>query len=117
MGSMPLADSGAPNAVTTGAGPWNFSITATGTAGGIQVPNYLRPDVDDRVIVTTAGGKRVERLGTVSTYTCQLQMLVDAVRFGRPYPTTTADSVTTMELIDQCYRVAGLRPRGSGGSL
>lgn len=98
-------------------GPWNFSITATGTAGGIQVPNFLRPDVDDRVIVTTAGGKRVERLGTVSTYTCQLQMLVDAVRFGRPYSTTTADSVATMELIDQCYRVAGLRPRGSGGSL
>lgn len=98
-------------------GPWNFSITATGSTGSIRVPNFLRTDLDDRLIVTTASGKRVEHLGTVSTYTYQLQMVIDAVRLGQSYPTNTADSVATMEHIDQCYRAAGLRPRGSGGSL
>lgn len=98
-------------------GPWNFSITATGSTASIQVPNFIHVHDDDRLIVTTGRDKRVEHLGTVSTYTCQLQMLVDAVRRGRSYPTTTADSVATMELIDQCYRAAGLQPRESGGSL
>lgn len=94
-------------------GPWNFSITATGSGGRIHLPDYLHTNDDDRLIVTTAEGERVEHLGALSTYTYQLQAFTTAIRRGRDYLTTTNDSVATMELVDDCYRGAGLRPRES----
>jgi predicted dehydrogenase len=94
-------------------GPWNFSITATGTAGRIHLPDFLHTNDDDRLIVTTDDGERVEHHGALSTYTYQLQAFTGAIRQGRPYVTTTSDSVATMELVDDCYRTAGLRPRES----
>lgn len=94
-------------------GPWNFSITATGTTGGIHLPDFLHTNADDRLIITTDEGERVEHLGALSTYTYQLHAFTEAVRGGRPYLTTPADSVATMELVDECYRTAGLQPRES----
>jgi predicted dehydrogenase len=94
-------------------GPWNFSITATGSGGRIHLPDFLHTNDDDRLIVTTADGERVEHLGALSTYTYQLHAFTKAVRRGRAYLTTTTDSVATMELVDDCYRGAGLRPRES----
>jgi predicted dehydrogenase len=95
------------------AGPWNFSITATGTGGQIHLPDFLHTNDDDRLIVTTGEGQTVEHLGALSTYTYQLDAFTKAIRQGRPYLTTTSDSVSTMELVDDCYRRAGLRPRQS----
>lgn len=94
-------------------GPWNFSITATGTTGEIRLPNFIHVHDDDRLILTNTNGDHVEHLGTVSTYTYQLAKFTDAVRQRRAHPTTTAASVATMELIDQWYSAAGLRPRES----
>jgi predicted dehydrogenase len=97
-------------------GSWNFSITVTGTGGRIQLPDFLHTNDDDRLIVTTADGQRVEHLGALSTYTHQLHAFTKAIRQGRPHLTTTTDSVATMELVDDCYRKAGLRPRASSWS-
>ena len=94
-------------------GPWNFTMTATGTTGRIQVPNFIHVHSDDRLIITTGNETHVEHLGTTSTYTYQLQAFAAAVRDGRRFPTTTADAVANMELIDDCYRAAGLLPRGT----
>ena len=94
-------------------GPWNFSITATGAAGRIHLPDFLHTNDDDRLTITTDDGERVEHLGALSTYTYQLHAFTDAIRRGRRHLTTTADSVATMELVDDCYRMAGLRPRDS----
>ena len=93
-------------------GPWNLSMTATGTAGRIRLANLIYPNEDDRLIITMNGeGERVEHLGTTSTYTYQLAAFTAAVRRGAGYLTTPADSVATMEFVDEWYRRAGLRPR------
>ncbi len=94
-------------------GPWNFSITATGTDGRIRLPDFLHTNDDDRLIITTAAGEQVEHHGALSTYTYQLHAFTSAIRRGGDYLTGTADSVATMELIDACYRTAGLLPRES----
>jgi predicted dehydrogenase len=74
----------------------------------------VQPHLDDRVTVITSGGERVERLGRRSSYTFQLEALAAHLRDGTPLPTDAEDSVRTMELIDECYRVAGLGPRPRG---
>jgi predicted dehydrogenase len=93
-------------------GPWNFTMTATGTAGRVHLPNFIHVHDDDRLIITTGQGTRVEYLGTTSTYTYQLEAFAGAVREGHPFPTTTLDAVSNMELIDSCYLAAGFPPRG-----
>ena len=94
-------------------GPWNFTITATGTAGRIHVPNFIHVHTDDRLILTAGKRHQVEHLGTTTTYAYQLEAFAAAIREQRPFPTTTADAVANMELIDDCYRAAGLQPRGT----
>ena len=96
-------------------GPWNLSMTATGATGRIRLPNFIYPSEDDRLIISTAdAGERVEHLGATSTYTYQLGVFTAAVRRQAAYLTTTADSMATMELVDEWYRRAGLRPREGG---
>jgi predicted dehydrogenase len=46
-----------------------------------------------------------------STYFHQLVAFRDAVIDGAPFPTTADDGVRNMEIIDACYRAAGLTPR------
>jgi predicted dehydrogenase len=53
----------------------------------------------------------VERHGTKSSYTYQLEAFVRAVREGASMPIGVDDAVANMRLIDACYVSAGLRPR------
>ena len=48
-----------------------------------------------------------------STYFHQLVAFRDAIEEGTPFPTTADDAVRNMELLDECYRAAGLEPRPS----
>jgi predicted dehydrogenase len=93
------------------AGDSKFTMTAIGSAGSAHIPNFIHVHEDDRLIITTPAGERVERLGQRSTYAYQLDAFTQAVREGAPYPTTSADAVANMQLIDDCYRAAGLSPR------
>jgi hypothetical protein len=63
------------------------------------------------VTVTTTQGTRVERLGTRSSYTYQLEALREHLRAGAPLPIDADDAVATMQLIDDCYRLVGFQPR------
>lgn len=83
----------------------------TGSLGDVLATNFILPHIDDRVVVTTAAGSRVEHLGNRSSYTYQLEAFTAAVRTGAPMPTDSDDAVRTMALIDACYRAAGLEPR------
>ena len=47
------------------------------------------------------------------TYTYQLRAFAGAVLRGDPFPTTPADAVLTMRLVDDVYRAAGMPLRGS----
>lgn len=91
---------------------WDFGLTITGSTASMHLDEFLRPHLDDRITVSRADGtSRVERLGSRSSYTYQLEAFADAVRSGGE-PLTGADfAVTMMELIDESYRSAGLPVR------
>jgi predicted dehydrogenase len=90
----------------------DFSITATGDHGEAKINNFIKVSSDDRLVVRRHGEpERVERLGTRTSYHYQLDALTAAVRLGIRFPTDAADGVVNLELIDACYRLAGLAPR------
>ncbi|MCH5670824.1 Gfo/Idh/MocA family protein [Streptomyces gilvus] len=88
-----------------------MSCRIIGTEGEVSAPNFVLPQLDDRVVVRTARGERTERLGTRSSYTYQLEAFAARVRGGAPLPLGPKDAVATMTLIDACYRAAGFEPR------
>ncbi len=65
------------------------------------------------MVVRTGSGTTTEHHGTRSSYIYQLEALITALRGGTPMPTGPDDAVVTAQLIDRCYRAAGLplRPR------
>ena len=59
-----------------------------GDRGEAVAANFALPTMDDRVTITTQGGRRVERLGTRPTYTYQLEALRAHLRDGARCPST-----------------------------
>ncbi len=97
---------------------WDLSITASGDTGEVKIVNFIKVSSDDRLIIRRADGQeRVEHLGTRSSYHYQLDALTAAVRHGTPVPTDAADAVVNLQLIDDCYRKAGLAPRPTASTI
>ncbi|MER5221710.1 Gfo/Idh/MocA family protein [Streptomyces flaveus] len=92
-------------------GELEMSCRIVGTRGEALAPNFVLPHQDDRVVVRTGEGERVERLGTRSSYTYQLDAFAAHVRGGAALPLDADDALATMTLIDECYTAAGFRPR------
>jgi predicted dehydrogenase len=90
---------------------WQMTCRIVGNRGEATAADFVQPHLDDRVTVTTSDGERVERLGTRSSYTYQLEALRAHLRAGAQLPIDADDAVATMELIDDCYRLAGFQPR------
>ncbi len=94
-----------------------MNVTVEGELGTLRVTNLTAPQYYHRLVVrrrdpeTGAERRRRERVKGDATYAYQLRALVAAVREGAPYPTTTADAVANMRVIDAAYRTAGLEPR------
>jgi predicted dehydrogenase len=92
-------------------GELEMSCRIVGSRGEALAPNFVLPHQDDRVVVRTGEGERVERLGTRSSYTYQLDAFAARVRAGAELPLDADDALATMTLIDACYAAAGFRPR------
>ena len=111
------ADLEFPNGVTgrarchMAAPAWRFSYRLIGSRGEAVAENFVQPHLDDRVTITDASGTRVEKLGLRSSYTYQLEAFAAHLRNGAPLKNDVDDAVATMQLIDDCYRAAGLTPR------
>jgi predicted dehydrogenase len=88
---------------------WPFRVV--GTQGEATAATFVQPHIDDRVLVSTEAGDRVEELGKRSSYTYQLEALRAHLRDGTPLPVGPDDAVDTMTLIDACYERAGFAPR------
>jgi predicted dehydrogenase len=86
-----------------------------GTRGRMKVLNFVAPQIFNLLSVTTDGITTRERVRGEASYVAQLRAFVAAVREGAPFPTTARDAVTTMRLIDDIYRAAGLPLRGQAG--
>jgi predicted dehydrogenase len=91
----------------------NMSAHVVGDRGELKVFNFVMPHAFNRVTVRIDGKKSSERVRGGSTYGYQLQAFSDAVLRGAPTLTPADDAVTTMRLIDDIYRAAGLPPRGA----
>jgi hypothetical protein len=62
-------------------------------------------------VLTRNGQTGEEVLGDQTSYTYQLDRLARALQHGEPVPAGIDEAVANAELIDQCYRRAGLSPR------
>jgi len=104
-GAVGIAD---PDFDTKG---FSSPLTIQGTKGSIETYSFVIPSLDDRVKVRVGDSERTESLGTISSYTYQLQSFADAVDFGTPFTTDASDSRINMETIDTAYLAAGLEIR------
>jgi predicted dehydrogenase len=88
-----------------------------GTAGTLTVTNLSVPQLFHRLVVKArdprsgAESLRKEKVNGEATYWYQLKAFVAAVRDGAAFPTTPADAIANMQVIDDVYRAAGLEPR------
>ena len=96
------------------AGERTMTWSVTGTEGVATSPAFAVPHMDNRLMVTRNGRTSEEVLGDKTSYTYQLARLADALQGGQPFPADIDGSVANAELIDECYRWAGLSPRASG---
>jgi predicted dehydrogenase len=87
--------------------------TVSGTEGTATSAAFAVPHLDNRIVVTRDGHTEEERHGEHTSYTYQLARLADALADGGPPPEELAGSIANAELVDECYRRAGLRPRGT----
>jgi predicted dehydrogenase len=90
---------------------WSITCRVTGDRGEAVAMNFVLPQRDDRVMVTTSDGQSTEHLGTRSTYRYQLEAVREHLRGGTPFPLDADDAVATAELIDATYLAAGFEPR------
>ena len=93
----------------------DFSLRLVGSLGEAYAPNFVKPQQDDRVVVTTLDGQQVEHLGTRSSYSHMLEAFTRLVRDGVGMRSDADDAVATMQLLDDVYRAAGMQPRGGAG--
>lgn len=88
-----------------------LTLRVVGDRGEATAMNFVIPHLDDRVIVRTIVGDRVEQLGDRPSYSFQLEAFAARLRDGEPLPIDADDAVANMALIDECYRAAGFDPR------
>lgn len=89
------------------------SLTVVGSNATMAVENPVAPQWGGALEVRSASGTTDYPVLAGSTYESQLVAFRDAVVFGAEFPTTAADGVQTMRLVDACYRAAGLDVRPS----
>ena len=94
---------------------WRAFVRVTGDDGTMTVLNPFLPQFFNCLTVQTRAGKSREFLPRhPSTYACQLEALVAAVRGGPMMPTDGLDGIQNMRVIDAIYAASGLRRRGEG---
>jgi predicted dehydrogenase len=87
-------------------------LRVTGAAGTLTATNPLGPQRGNAMLLVDVGDRVwFEPAETTATYFHQLVAFRDAIVHGTPFPTTADDGVRTMEIVDACYRAAGLEPR------
>ncbi|MFZ4485996.1 MAG: Gfo/Idh/MocA family protein [Candidatus Nanopelagicales bacterium] len=112
---FPSGATGAANC-NMAAGAVRFSLRVIGTDGEARAHNLLAPPDDDRITVTIGGAERVERLGTRTSYTYQLEVFTQWIREGGSIPTDADDAVENMRMIDAVYEMSGLGIRRTFGA-
>jgi predicted dehydrogenase len=79
--------------------------------GHVWLQDFIRAHRGHLVAVRDGKVIADEHGGGETTYTRQLRAFAAAITGGEPVPTSAAEAVTTMRLIDDAYRAAGLALR------
>ena len=91
-------------------------LRVTGELGHMTATNPLAPQQGNAMLVVDLGDRIWNQPAeTTATYTHQLVAFRDAIVDGTAFPTTADDGVRNMEIVDACYRAAGLQPRPTLG--
>ncbi|MEV6361312.1 Gfo/Idh/MocA family protein [Nocardia asteroides] len=85
-----------------------ISATVVGDRGRMRLINPVLPHAGHLLAVRSADGTRLRRFPRRPSYDYQLDAFAAAVLRGASVPTTPDDAVTTMAVIDDIYRSAGL---------
>ena len=92
---------------------YQADLIAEGTKGKLTVNNPLVPHMGHEIKLETNGETTTEALTKRTTYDFQLDAFVRALETGERLPTDAEDAVKQMRLIDNAYRAAGMKPRGT----
>jgi len=92
-------------------GEFRADVHAICQDGQVRMENFIFGH-KGRLVATRNGSVVAdEQGGGDSTYVGQLRAFAAAIAQGDPVPTSAAHAVTTMRVIDDAYRAAGLPPR------
>jgi predicted dehydrogenase len=87
------------------------TLVVTGSEGVLTVDNPTAPQGGSTITLERNGTLETHPVERSTTYFHQLAAFRDAVFHAKPFPTTAEDAVRNMEVVDACYRAAGLTPR------
>ena len=90
--------------------PVDLHLRAVGTRGEVLARNPVAPHIGGHLAIRIDGRRTYEWADRTPSYTYQLRAFVDAVRDGTFFPTTAADAVRNMAVIDALYTAAGVTP-------
>jgi predicted dehydrogenase len=91
----------------------HVAVKVTGDEGEMRVLNPFAPQALSWMRIRSGGARRNEFPDRRPTYAYQLDAFCSAVLRGRPMVTTPEDGVANMRVIDDIYRAANMRPRGT----
>ena len=87
-------------------------LKVTGEHGTVTATNPLAPQNGGATLtIETDASTTTQEVARSATYAHQMVAFRDAIVEGTPFPTTADDGVRNMEIVDACYRAAGLAPR------
>jgi predicted dehydrogenase len=92
-------------------GDFRADVHVSCERGTVWVQDFIRAHWGHLVATSDGSVLADERGSGDTTYVGQLRAFADAVVTGAAVPTSAAHAVTTMALIDDAYRAAGLLPR------
>jgi predicted dehydrogenase len=89
----------------------SMTWSVTGTDGVATSPAFAVPHMDNRLVVTRGDRTSEEVWGDRTSYTYQLARVADFLGDEAVFRADLDGSVANAELVDDCYRQAGLTPR------
>ncbi|MFE3257305.1 Gfo/Idh/MocA family protein [Nocardia sp. NPDC059091] len=85
-----------------------ISATVIGDRGRMRLLNPVAPQFGHVLWLSTENGRSLRQFGRRASYDYQLDAFAGAVLRDEPIPTTPAEAVANMSVIDAVYQAAGL---------
>jgi predicted dehydrogenase len=88
----------------------DIRLRVVGSRGKLGILNPVMPHLFGRMRWTVDGQRHSAKAVRTPSYAFQLRAFAAAVNDGAPFPTTAADGVANMAVIDDLLRAAGEQP-------